>query len=92
MIHQAGRVEMTTEDSYWLYKNDVGDPVPYIRIHHEWCPTAGKVQRSILSGKRLHDDRWDGPHDTYDEALNAARRIMANVLLCQQCERRYPKQ
>ena len=82
---------MTTEDAYWIYKNDVGDPVPYIRIHNEWCPAADKLRRSVHLGERLHNDRWDGPHDTYDEALNAALRIMANVLRCKQCEWRYPK-
>ncbi len=82
---------MTTEDSYWLYKNHVGDPVPYIRIHHEWCQAANQVQRSMRLGQRLDTDRWNGPHDTYDEAVSAALRIMANVLRCKKCEWRYPE-
>ncbi|MXZ03638.1 MAG: hypothetical protein F4Y88_08230 [Chloroflexi bacterium] len=81
---------MTTEDAYWLYKNDVGDPVPYIRIHHEWCQAADKVQRSIRLDGSFDTDRWNGPHDTYHEALNVAQRIMANVLRCKKCEWRYP--
>ena len=91
-IPKTGRVGMKTEDAYWLYKNDVGDPVPYVRVHNEHCPAAAELQRRIFYGEKLHNNRWIGPHDTCGEAINVARRIMANVLLCRQCEWRYPKQ
>ena len=76
-----------SESNFWVYENDVGNPVPYARIHHDYCP-AGSRRRFEGDLLATHN-RWIGPFDTYDAALSVALKAKTNVWRCKQCEWHY---
>lgn len=55
--------------SYWVYEDD---PTNRVRIHKSECTYCNDGEG--IKGSRLTDNRWHGPFQTEQEAIDRARR------------------